>query len=215
MPNPKITEVQSLVLETYNLIGRLSAVPNSKANAENYARKLEMLSAQYESGAVKLREFCERHYRAVAKSGGKSPPPHTIAGRAEVNEYGWLHIKIDALLPHCRYTSPAYLTDTIARLLDEFERGRRRLPYFDAAALVIDEHCDIETRTVFDQDNKGWKAIPNALKGRVIKDDDQFTLSVHLISTKSAEMACHIYILPQSEAGDFFYAKAENYGVFS
>jgi hypothetical protein len=78
---------------------------------------------------------------------------------------------------------------------------------------VIDEHCNVESRTVYDQDNKGWKAIPNALKGRVIKDDDQFTLSVHLTSTYSAETACHIYLLPQSEVGDFFYAKYENYPI--
>jgi hypothetical protein len=41
---------------------------------------------------------------------------------------------------------------------------------------VVDEHSSINCRRVFDQDNKGWKAIPNALKGRVIPNDDQYSL---------------------------------------
>ena len=41
------------------------------------------------------------------------------------------------------------------------------------AILIIDEHCDLKNHQVFDQDNKGWKAIPNALKGLLVEDDDQ------------------------------------------
>ncbi len=70
--------------------------------------------------------------------------------------------------------------------------------------LVIDEHCDVDFRRVFDQDNKAWKAIPNALKGYVFDDDDQFTLSVSLISKRSKEDCCHIYVMPMGEAFLFF-----------
>jgi hypothetical protein len=127
-----------------------------------------------------------------------------------VNEYGWLRIALNTLLPHCRYTTPAYLSDTITRLLDEYEARGKPLPRFDAATLIIDEHCDIDSRAVYDQDNKGWKAIPNALKGRVIPDDDQFTLHVCLTSTRSKDTACHIWLLPRRDAGDFFGLKSEN-----
>jgi hypothetical protein len=136
--------------------------------------------------------------------------PLRISGKASVNEYGWLHIELNTLLPHCRYTAPAYLADTITRLLNEYETHGRPLPRFDSAVLIFDEHCDIESRTVYDQDNKGWKAIPNALKGRLIPDDDQFTLHVCLLSTRSKDVSCHIWLIPQRDAGDFFYLKSED-----
>jgi hypothetical protein len=71
--------------------------------------------------------------------------------------------------------------------------------------LAIDEHCDINARNVYDQDNKAWKAVSNALKGRLIPDDDQFTLDIALISERSETPACHIYLLPRDEAFDFFW----------
>jgi len=103
---------------------------------------------------------------------------------------------------------------TFTRLLDEYEHDGRKLPRLDSAALIIDEHCDIDSRQVFDQDNKGWKAIPNALKGRVIQDDDQHTLSVCLLSTLDDNPACHIYLLPQAELGDFFAMRQGAYPLF-
>ena len=55
------------------------------------------------------------------------------------------------------------------------------------AILIIDEHCDLKNRQVFDQDNKGWKAIPNALKGLVVEDDDQQSLELALLSTPDSD----------------------------
>jgi hypothetical protein len=106
------------------------------------------------------------------------------------------------------------LRDTITRLLDEYERQGRALLRFDDAMLIIDEHCDIDSRKIFDQDNKGWKAIPNVLKGRLIKDDDQFTLGVALISTRSKKTACNIYLLPRRDTGDFFSLMHDGYPMF-
>ena len=40
---------------------------------------------------------------------------------------------------------------------------------------------------MFDQDNKGWKAIPNALKGLVVEDDDQQSLELALLSTPDSD----------------------------
>ena len=70
--------------------------------------------------------------------------------------------------------------------------------------MVIDEHSDISQRRVYDQDNKGWKAISNAIKGRLIPDDDQYTLGVALLSTRSSEDVCHITLMDRSDAPDFF-----------
>ncbi len=48
------------------------------------------------------------------------------------------------------------------------------------------------------------KAIPNALKGVVIADDDQFSLELCLLSTMDASPGCHIYVLDQAELSAFF-----------
>jgi hypothetical protein len=209
-----IQNVQSAALDAYRLLGEFAAGTGNMSD-EKHRRKLETAAAHYERGVIELREYCERYYAGFrdtdSRIGGNKPPPIlSISGKASVNEYGWLHITLNTLLPHCRYTTPAYLTDTIPRLLDEFEARGKPLPRFVAATLVIDEHCDISSRAVYDQDNKGWKAIPNALKGRVIPDDDQFTLHVCLTSTRSKDASCHIWLLPRRDAGDFFGLKSEN-----
>ena len=97
-----------------------------------------------------------------------------------------------------------WLTDTVRQLLTAYTQHTNFRLYFKQMLLVIDEHSDVDGRHVFDQDNKGWKAVSNALKGLVIDDDDQYHLSVHMMSSRSAENVCHIsLVLPESE-GRFF-----------
>ena len=60
----------------------------------------------------------------------------------------------------------------------------------------------------FDHDNKGFKAVVNALKGRLFYDDNQFELSLGLFTVQDEESCCHIYVLPFEEAGDFLYRMA-------
>ena len=127
--------------------------------------------------------------------------------------YGWLHIVLHTLLPHCRYQTPAWLSDTLRRLLDEYEGCGKKLPLFQRAMLVIDEHSGVNGRHIFDQDNKGWKAVSNALKGRLFPDDDQYTLSVSLLSTKSRENLCHITLLDMADAADFFAVHSGHYAA--
>ena len=79
-----------------------------------------------------------------------------------------------------------------------------KLPYFQRAMLVIDEHSSTEGRHIYDSDNKGWKAVSNALKGRLFPDDDQYTLALSLLSTRSTENVCHITLLDLADAADFF-----------
>ncbi|MCL1835855.1 MAG: hypothetical protein FWG48_06795 [Oscillospiraceae bacterium] len=211
-----LKKLQEITFEAYKASGALMATLSSgSADLNGAAASLERVSEQYEAGAVALRNICDKRLPRPRHENTKPAAPRIdLAGKVDVNEYGWLHIELNALLPNCRYKTPDYLADTVTRLLDDFERRGRRLPRYDRAMLIIDEHCDIDSRQVFDQDNKGWKAIPNALKNRVIKDDDQFSLSVALISTRSKTIACHIYLIPQGEAGDFFCLKADNCPVF-
>jgi len=211
-------EIQQVTYEAYKTSGNLMALlDNKEAESSATADALDKMVGQFERGAVLLRYLCEKNhpgYRPGAKGAKPAAPKMNLLGKAEVNHYGWLHIELNALLPHCRYQAPEYLRDTIIRLLDEYESRGRPLPRYDNAMLIIDEHCNIDSRQVYDQDNKGWKTVPNVLKGRLIKDDDQFTLGVCLISTRSNETACHIYLIPREETGDFLSMLFGDYPLF-
>ena len=166
----------------------------------------------FEKATLELRLLCERNCPGAGDLGRKPlAPKREVTGYVEKLGYSWLRIQINTLLPHCRYQTPAWLTDTIRRLLDDYESGGSVLPYYEQALLVIDEHADIADRRVFDQDNKGWKAVSNALKGRLIPDDDQYTLNVALLSTRSEETSCHITILDMADASDFFSLRSGEY----
>ena len=95
----------------------------------------------------------------------------------------------------------------------EYEHDHEPLPFFPKAVLVIEEACSIGGRHIFDQDNKGWKAVSNAIKGRLIPDDDQYTLSVALLSKRSTENICHISLLDLREASDFFAGHSGYYAA--
>lgn len=208
-----IQRIQELTFEAYKTSGRIAVLLDEDGGpSEALARELERAAAQMEHGAVEMRALCAQ-YQPPVLSVGQKPKlvPLEIAGHIERNEFGWLHIQLNTLLPNCRFESPLWLTDTVTRLLDQLERRQGKLPVIEEALLVIDEHCDIVSRRVYDQDNKGWKAVSNAIKGRLVADDDQYTLGVCLLSQKSPEQACHIYILPASDAGDFFFMRSDHY----
>ena len=175
--------------------------------------QIERLLKKVECAAVEIRTAAEETLPAYEETGKKAPYiPYT--GRAEITEFGWIHLKLDGLLPSCRYQTSPLLVDTLNRLLNSLQEGGRKLPYFNKALLVIEEHCSLQNRTVYDQDNKGWKAIPNALKGAVVADDDQFSLEICLLSKQSEECCCHIYVMPREDASDFFALRSGNYGPF-
>ena len=128
MPTPTLPEIQANIKRIYELASKLPDIPDDTHPRISALRKLEELTVKYESGVVELRNYCERKYRAATSEDGKPLLiPFAVKGRVEVNEYGWLHIKLDALLPHCRYATPTYLSNTITRLLNDYE-GRRGKP---------------------------------------------------------------------------------------
>lgn len=176
-------------------------------------KSLELAAEQFERAVLELRGICEHHtFAPVDASKKASLLVMDVVGSVEVFGYGWLHITLNTLLPHCRFQSPTWLSDTLRRLLDRYESCGKKLPFYRRALMVIDEHSAIEGRHVFDQDNKGWKAVSNAFKGRLFPDDDQYTLSIALLSKKTDQAACcHITILPLEDAHDFFAAHSSDY----
>ena len=208
-------KLQRLTNNAFCQTGVLAALADSgQADPDKLQKALEQTAAQFESAALEVRRLCER-YSTGAGGYGSRPvlPPMEIAGSVEMLGYSWVHITLNTLLPHCRFQPPEWLSDTIRRLLDEYEAQGCKLPFFNRALLVIDEHTGTRGRHIFDQDNKGYKAVSNAIKGRLIPDDDQHTLGLALLSAESELDACHITLLDLSDAADFFAFHSGDYEV--
>lgn len=205
-----MARIQKLVGNAFGQTGSLVALTNGgQMNPNKLQKTLELTMEQFECSVLELRKLCEQYSPGV---GGfaKKPilPAVDVSGSVEECGYGWFHITLNTLLPHCRYQTPNWFSDTIRRLLDGYEACGKELPFYKRALLAIDEHTAIEGRHIFDQDNKGWKAVSNAIKGRLVLDDDQHTLSVALLSTAAQEQeCCHITVLPLADARVFFAAR--------
>ena len=215
-----VSRIQELTAGAFQQTGGLSVLANiDRPDAAKLEQTLEQTLDQFERATLELRKLAERHATGVGGYGGRPMvPPMENVGFVETFGYNWLHIQLNTLLPHCRFQTPEWLSDSIRRLLDDYESCGNRLPWFTNALMVIDEHCGIAGRHIFDQDNKGWKAVSNAIKGRLIPDDDQHTLSLALLSSKSELDVCHITLLDKTDAADFFayhsgdYAAQDFYG---
>lgn len=209
-----MARIQELIGTAFAQTGGLVALSDGgMMSPEKLQQTLEQTMENFERSTLELRRLCERYSPGVGGYGNRArAPAKEIAGYVEMLCEDWLHIRLDTLLPHCRFQSPNWLTDTIRRLLDHYEAQGKPLPRYKRALLVIDEHSSIGGRHVFDQDNKGWKAVSNALKGRVIEDDDQYTLNVALVSKMSRETACYITLLEQRDAADFFSLRSGDHG---
>ena len=157
-------------------------------------RQLTNLLAYLESAVLLARRMAEGQPQLPIHQSARSPawPVTGIAGSIETNEFGWLHITLNTLLPHCRFKTPAYLSDTITRLIEGHQAKGGWVPFFRKAILIIDEHCDLKNRQVFDQQS----------------------LELALLSTSDSEAACHIYVLDADDAGEFFSIRSGQYGYF-
>lgn len=176
--------------------------------------QLEQALYNAEKAVIKLRTLVEENYRETQSTSKKAAPTAKYSGHIEVNEFGWIHITLNSLLPHCRYKTPEYLVDTLTKLLEGYRQNGGKLPYFEKATLIIDEHCDIKSRQIYDSDNKGYKAIPNVLKGIVVADDDQFSLEIALLATLDSDISCHIYVMKCEEVSDFFSLRNDPYSHY-
>lgn len=192
--------VQETLIRSIQAISRVSM---SESKSEQVIdKRLGDILDTVESACVTARCVIDRYriMKPFSENGKKEKIISKVAGEIEVTAEGWLHIKLNTLLPNCRYKTNSYIQDTLTRLLEECDKP---LPMFDKAFLPIVEYCDYDNREVYDQDNKSWKMIPNAIKGRVVKDDEQFRLDIGLFSKISDTPACHIYVIPQTQLSEF------------
>ena len=207
----KIQSVVSRALQKANTLAVL--VDGGKMSREKLQLTLEETAYFFEAATLHLRALCETQMPGIGGYGRRDGLEFQLpSGHIEIAGAGWVHMQLDTLLPHCRYMPATWLTDTVRQLLTAYTQHTNFRLHFKQMLLVIDEHSDVDGRHVFDQDNKGWKAVSNAIKGRLIPDDDQHTLAVALLSTAvQSQECCHITVLPLSDAHDFFSAHSSDY----
>ena len=158
IPNEMIKRIQTVAYDAYKASGQLAALDMSGCPPEALTRTLEFAAANLEQGAVTMRTLCESLWPALLTLGRRpSLPPLELAGRLEVNEFGWLHIRLETLLPHCRFEPPLWLTDTITRLLNQYEGRRGKLPVLERALLVIEELCEIDGTASANEQQDFWE----------------------------------------------------------
>ena len=207
--SPKhITDMQRQVDACSNYIDALAQGCRSQ---EKVNTLLDAAMQQIELCCIDLRRLCERVRPMLPpiRYGTAHYHTETVYGEVTHMDTGWLDIRLNALLPHCRSAGGTqYITDSITRLLDTFQASGGEMPRWDKAFVAIVEHRPDAGCGAFDHDNKGFKAVINALKGRLFFDDNQFELSLGLFTVRDEETCCHIYALPFEEAGDLLYRMA-------
>ena len=181
-------------------------------NADELNGMLEVVAVQYESAVLDVRRLCEKNKMPVKEAAPTTKTVHNkeIFGEVEILETGWVHIKLNTLLPNSKLIeNSGYISDSIRRLLDGFRKSSSKLPFFNKAFVAVIERCNFEKRQVFDNDNKAVIPVINALKGNLFPDDNQYELSLGLFTELDNENCCHIYVMQENDAADFFYLRQE------
>ena len=196
-------DVQKVIENLSNLIKSNST---SRAVIE---KGIESYLYDIETLCIKSRNLLECYYQKSDNPNNEyiNPKENNVYGELNVTFEGWINISLNTILPSVKYKTTNYIGDTISRLVKNYDG---ELPYYDNAFLAIVEYCNFENHNSLDNDNKGWKMIPNALKGRVIADDNQFILSVGLFAKISEIPHLEIYILPPEDASIFMSMMEEN-----
>ena len=174
-------------------------------NEETVLKSLEKLTLNLEKTTVASRNSLEINRKIFTGIGRNiEPVSFPVGGKVVVYNEKWLAIKLHTLLPHFTIKATDYVTDTIIRLIVSY-RNAQPVPFYDKSFIIIDEHCNVRNRKVFDQDNKGWKQIPNAVKlCGIIPDDDQRHVNLCLMTTNDDKPYCCIYVIDSKDAAEFF-----------
>lgn len=184
----------------------LTELGNGYRSPEKQNTLLDAAMKQVELCCIDMRNLCEKIRPSIRVPHGRCYNHKEIYGTVTQLDNGWLDIRLNALLPNCRMIGGTqYIFDTVTRLLDGYRNRGGILPCYEKAYMAIAEHCPMERAGTFDNDNKGFRGVINALKGRAFRDDNQFELALGMFTVIDEDICCHIYVLPFDEAGDFHY----------
>lgn len=97
-----IQQIQGITFEAYKASGQAAALLGEPSSPpEAMVKALEQTAASMEQGTVELRALCESCLPELLTIGRKPVlPPLDVAGSISVNEFGWLLIELNTLLPH-------------------------------------------------------------------------------------------------------------------
>lgn len=195
-----LTDLQNDTVKVMQCLSRLLMSNSESVNVTE--KRLDEYLCELENLCVKSRGVLDGFIISgdVSKSYLPDETVKDIRGSIDITHDGWLHITLNTLLPSCKYKTSNYIGDTISRLIKQCGEN---LPYFENAFLAIVEYCNNENHNALDNDNKGWKMIPNSLKGSVISDDSQFVLSIGLFAKLSENIRCEIYVMPPEDGNIF------------
>lgn len=190
----------------------IDALAQGCRSPEKVNTLLDAAMQKLEVTCITMRQVCEKVRPKLpnVRLGHAAYHVRNVSGEVTLMDTGWLDIRLNALLPHCKTIGgTGYITDTITRLLEQFRMAGGLIPTFEKAFLAIVEHSPLDASGAYDHDNKGFKAVINALKGRLFPDDNQFEMSLGLFTVQNEESCCHIYAMPFESAGDFLYQMAD------
>ncbi len=186
----------------------LDAIKNGCRTKMKFETLLDAAMSEMENACISMRRLAEEMRPQIEMDIQNADCcfHEEVYGTVTITENGWLDIRLNALLPHCKNAgNTQYVTDTITRLINNFEKEGGIVPQFEKAFLAIVEHANEDASEVFDHDNKGFKAVINALKGRAFSDDNQYEMSLGMFTVIDADVCCHIFVTPYEEASDFLY----------
>lgn len=127
--------IQELIGNAFRQTGSLVALTDGgQMNPNKLQKTLEQTMEQFEAATLELRKLCERY---APGSGGfaKKPilPSMDVTGSVEAFGYGWLHITINTLLPHCRYWKHWTLCWSLQGCSPDFTRKTDCMNHFSCA----------------------------------------------------------------------------------
>jgi hypothetical protein len=172
-------------------------------NLDKVKQTLSSANYEIESASLGILELCKRADADL--SGGFLD---LASGFIEQMGNDWLRIRLNMPLPNTHNNRGIKtVSNTINNLLNGYTQCQGSLPQYTNTFVAIIEHRKRGgggVLSTFDHDNKGFKAVPNALKGRVFGDDNQFEMSLGLFTRESADdIFTEIYVLPMSDLPTF------------
>lgn len=204
------TELTIMKQKVQSAEKNIDALIESARSPVKFNTLIDSAMQQMELACIEMRRIAEAIRPQSDDVLASERSTKTIYGSIDFTNEGWLHIKLNTLLPHYKVLGGTqYISDSISRLLDIFVSKGAVLPCYKKAFLGIIEHCSVNCCEAFDSDNKGYKAVINTLKARVFEDDNQFELSLGLFTVDDRENYCNIYVLPMEDAAKFMWLKAE------
>ena len=167
--------------------------------------KLESASYELESATQAVLELCKLVDGELHKNEISDILNDCENGSITLGADNLLHIRLNMSLPNTKSSvGIKEITKTIHHLLDSHKDYYGELPFYENVFVAIIEHRNPQSGGSFDHDNKGFRAIPNALKGRVFGDDNQFEMSLGLFTRENyGENYTDIYVVPMSDLAYF------------